>query len=178
MCRARPRALCVNAVIQWISEVMHFCPGLPIILVACKKDLRRDPRVVEELKKTNQRPVIPEEVCNGSARAMVDSDRGMNRAWPWHRRLGLSNTSSALLEPARVFERFSSTRPGLPLLAAPRRRTRAAPFCKRSVASISLARSDDGQCDGGIVLGWHVHPGLSLSPFLFLIHLVGPVIGL
>jgi len=46
---------------KWISEVMHFCPGLPIILVACKKDLRRDPRVIEELRKTNQRPVTPEE---------------------------------------------------------------------------------------------------------------------
>ena len=42
---------------------MHFCPGLPIILVGCKKDLRRDPKTVEELRKTNQRPVAPEEVC-------------------------------------------------------------------------------------------------------------------
>ena len=42
---------------------MHFCAGLPIILVGCKKDLRRDPRVIEELRKTNQRPVTPEEVC-------------------------------------------------------------------------------------------------------------------
>jgi len=46
---------------KWISEVMHFCNGLPIILVACKKDLRRDPRVIDELRKTNQRPVTPEE---------------------------------------------------------------------------------------------------------------------
>ena len=42
---------------------MHFCPNLPIILVGCKKDLRRDPRVIEELRKTSQRPVTPEEVC-------------------------------------------------------------------------------------------------------------------
>jgi Ras family protein A len=48
--------------LQWISEVMHFCAGLPIILVGCKKDLRRDPRVIEELRKTSQRPVTPEEV--------------------------------------------------------------------------------------------------------------------
>lgn len=47
---------------QWISEVMHFCAGLPIILVGCKKDLRRDPRVIDELRKTSQRPVTPEEV--------------------------------------------------------------------------------------------------------------------
>jgi len=46
---------------KWISEVMHFCHGLPVILVACKKDLRRDQRVIEELRRTNQRPVTPEE---------------------------------------------------------------------------------------------------------------------
>ncbi|KAJ7208606.1 P-loop containing nucleoside triphosphate hydrolase protein [Mycena pura] len=46
---------------KWIAEVMHFCAGLPIILVGCKKDLRRDPRVIDVLRKTNQRPVTPEE---------------------------------------------------------------------------------------------------------------------
>jgi len=46
---------------KWISEVVHFCPGLPIILVGCKKDLRRDPKTIEDLRKTNQRPVSPEE---------------------------------------------------------------------------------------------------------------------
>ena len=45
---------------------MHFCAGLPIILVGCKKDLRRDPRIIDELRKTNQRPVTPEEVCVAS----------------------------------------------------------------------------------------------------------------
>lgn len=50
--------------LQWISEVMHFCAGLPVILVGCKKDLRRDPRVIDELRKTSQRPVSPEEVCD------------------------------------------------------------------------------------------------------------------
>jgi Ras family protein A len=43
---------------------MHFCSGLPIILVGCKKDLRREPRVIEELRKTSQRPVTPEEVSS------------------------------------------------------------------------------------------------------------------
>jgi len=46
---------------KWISEVLHFCSGLPIILVACKKDLRKDPKTIEDLRKTNQRPVTPEE---------------------------------------------------------------------------------------------------------------------
>lgn len=63
--------LLANIAVQWISEVMHFCPGLPIILVACKKDLRRDPRVIEELRRTNQRPVTPEEVWDKSTRAGI-----------------------------------------------------------------------------------------------------------
>jgi GTPase SAR1 family protein len=47
---------------QWISEVLHFCQGLPIILVGCKKDLRHDPKTIEELTKTSQKPVTPEQV--------------------------------------------------------------------------------------------------------------------
>jgi GTPase SAR1 family protein len=43
--------------------VTHFCPGLPVILVGCKKDLRRERKVIEELKKTGQQPVTTEEVC-------------------------------------------------------------------------------------------------------------------
>ncbi|KZP15444.1 hypothetical protein FIBSPDRAFT_921127 [Athelia psychrophila] len=53
---------------KWISEVMHFCPGLPIILVACKKDLRREPRVTEQLRKTGQHPTTPEEGMAVAAR--------------------------------------------------------------------------------------------------------------
>ncbi|KAM3503289.1 hypothetical protein MY10362_004295 [Beauveria mimosiformis] len=46
---------------KWISEVLHFCQGLPIILVGCKKDLRYDQKVTSELAKTSQKPVSPEE---------------------------------------------------------------------------------------------------------------------
>ncbi|KAI8883178.1 GTP-binding protein rhoA [Backusella circina FSU 941] len=46
---------------KWISEVLHFCQGLPILLVACKKDLRNDPLKIEELRKTSQRPVTTDE---------------------------------------------------------------------------------------------------------------------
>ncbi|KAI9486421.1 MAG: GTP-binding protein rhoA [Benjaminiella poitrasii] len=44
---------------KWISEVLHFCQGLPIILVGCKKDLRNDPATIEELRKNSQKPVTP-----------------------------------------------------------------------------------------------------------------------
>jgi len=46
---------------KWISEVMHFCNGLPIILVGCKKDLRRDGRTIENLKRAGSKPVTAEE---------------------------------------------------------------------------------------------------------------------
>ena len=52
---------------QWISEVLHFCQGLPIILVGCKKDLRYDGKTIEELRKTSQKPVSPEEVRHYTA---------------------------------------------------------------------------------------------------------------
>ncbi|KAI9829053.1 MAG: GTP-binding protein Rho1 [Thelocarpon impressellum] len=46
---------------KWISEVLHFCHNLPIILVGCKKDLRYDQKTIEELHKTSQKPVTPEQ---------------------------------------------------------------------------------------------------------------------
>ena len=52
----------IQLFIQWISEVLHFCQGLPIILVGCKKDLRYDQKTIEELHKTSQKPVTPEQV--------------------------------------------------------------------------------------------------------------------
>ena len=51
-----------NILSQWISEVLHFCQGLPIVLVGCKKDLRFDQKTIEELHKTSQKPVTPEQV--------------------------------------------------------------------------------------------------------------------
>jgi Ras family protein A len=47
---------------QWCSEVHHFCPDVPKILVGCKKDLRFDQKTIEELRKTSQAPVTPEQV--------------------------------------------------------------------------------------------------------------------
>jgi Ras family protein A len=46
---------------KWAPEVNHFCSGIPILLVALKKDLREDEHVIEELRKTNQHPVTYDE---------------------------------------------------------------------------------------------------------------------
>ncbi|KAG0037006.1 GTP-binding protein Rho1 [Podila clonocystis] len=45
---------------KWYPEVQHFCGGLPILLVACKKDLRYDQRTIEELRRNNQSTVSSE----------------------------------------------------------------------------------------------------------------------
>lgn len=42
---------------KWISEVMHFCRDVPIILVGCKCDLRNDPATIEKLRQSGQQPV-------------------------------------------------------------------------------------------------------------------------
>ncbi|KAI9301360.1 Rho1 GTP-binding protein [Cunninghamella echinulata] len=46
---------------KWIPEILHFCQGIPIVLVACKKDLRNDPGTIAALQKESQRPVSYEE---------------------------------------------------------------------------------------------------------------------
>ncbi|KAJ2896769.1 GTP-binding protein Rho1, partial [Coemansia aciculifera] len=49
---------------KWISEVLHFCQGLPIILVGCKMDLRFDKYTIDELAKSNQAPVTYEKAAS------------------------------------------------------------------------------------------------------------------
>lgn len=46
-----------NVMEKWISEVLHFCQGVPIILVGCKADLRNDPQTLEQLRSQSQQPV-------------------------------------------------------------------------------------------------------------------------
>ncbi|GME81696.1 unnamed protein product [Ambrosiozyma monospora] len=42
---------------KWISEVLHFCQGVPIILVGCKIDLRNNQRTIQKLQELGQQPV-------------------------------------------------------------------------------------------------------------------------
>lgn len=46
---------------KWVPEVKHFCPNVPIILVANKKDLRNDENVRNELARMKQEPVKGED---------------------------------------------------------------------------------------------------------------------
>lgn len=47
---------------KWVPEVHHFCPGVPFVLVGCKRDLRNDENTIKELAKIKQKPVSEEEV--------------------------------------------------------------------------------------------------------------------
>ncbi|CAO3703851.1 unnamed protein product [Rhizopus stolonifer] len=44
-----------NITEKWVPEVKRYCPGLPIILVACKIDLRQDQTTIEELSKQSEK---------------------------------------------------------------------------------------------------------------------------
>jgi Ras family protein A len=46
---------------KWTPEVRHFCPNVPIILVANKKDLRNNEATKRELLKVKQAPLQHEE---------------------------------------------------------------------------------------------------------------------
>ncbi len=42
---------------KWMPEIRHFCGQCPVILVACKKDLRTDPQTIVKLKQDGERTV-------------------------------------------------------------------------------------------------------------------------
>lgn len=46
---------------QWIEESNERCPGVPIILVGLKKDLREDPLAMEEMRKKSLKFVTTKE---------------------------------------------------------------------------------------------------------------------
>ncbi|VVT49571.1 uncharacterized protein SAPINGB_P002335 [Magnusiomyces paraingens] len=50
-----------NAKTKWIEEVNELCPGVPVLLVGLKKDLRTNPVAVEEVRKRSSYFVSPEE---------------------------------------------------------------------------------------------------------------------
>ncbi|KAG8146053.1 hypothetical protein E2320_012462 [Naja naja] len=55
-----------NVLIKWIQEVSHFCRGIPILLVGCKTDLRKDKEHLKKLRSAQQEPITykqGEEAC-------------------------------------------------------------------------------------------------------------------
>ena len=58
---------------KWIPEVRHFCGQCPVILVACKKDLRNDAETIFQLKQDDERPVTTDVGKQIAAKAKVDA---------------------------------------------------------------------------------------------------------
>ena len=48
---------------QWVPEVRHFCPDVPILLVGMKTDLRNDPKTIAEHAKYSLSPITFDEAA-------------------------------------------------------------------------------------------------------------------
>jgi small GTP-binding protein len=46
---------------KWIREIERYCPGVPVVLVGSKADLREDEGIQHYLKDYGTRPITPEE---------------------------------------------------------------------------------------------------------------------
>ncbi|KAK2520546.1 hypothetical protein Q9966_013470 [Columba livia] len=46
-----------NILTKWYPEVNHFCRGVPVLLVGCKTDLRRDREVLQKLREGHLEPI-------------------------------------------------------------------------------------------------------------------------
>lgn len=50
-----------NIQAKWVPEVHHFCPNVPFLVIATKKDLRNDPAVRQQLAREKESIIRPEE---------------------------------------------------------------------------------------------------------------------
>ncbi|KYO39735.1 rho-related GTP-binding protein RhoF [Alligator mississippiensis] len=46
-----------NVLIKWYPEVSHFCRGVPLVLIGCKTDLRKDKEHLRKLRSSQQEPI-------------------------------------------------------------------------------------------------------------------------
>ena len=46
---------------KWVPEVQHFCPNVPFLLIATKKDLRNDPAIKQVLMREKLEVIRPEQ---------------------------------------------------------------------------------------------------------------------
>jgi len=58
ICFSVDNPLSATSVIEkWAPEIRRYCDRCPIILVACKTDLRNDPKTLAKLEKLGEKPV-------------------------------------------------------------------------------------------------------------------------
>uniref|UniRef100_A0A3P9L5S3 Ras homolog family member F n=1 Tax=Oryzias latipes TaxID=8090 RepID=A0A3P9L5S3_ORYLA len=46
-----------NVLVKWFPEVKHFCQDVPVILIGCKTDLRKDKECTRKLKANGMAPI-------------------------------------------------------------------------------------------------------------------------
>ncbi|XP_025258022.1 rho-related GTP-binding protein RhoF isoform X2 [Theropithecus gelada] len=46
-----------NVLIKWFPEVTHFCRGIPMVLIGCKTDLRKDKEQLRKLRAAQLEPI-------------------------------------------------------------------------------------------------------------------------
>ncbi|XP_037231367.1 rho-related GTP-binding protein RhoF isoform X2 [Falco naumanni] len=46
-----------NVAAKWYPEVNHFCRGVPLVLIGCKTDLRKDKEQLRKLRASKQEPI-------------------------------------------------------------------------------------------------------------------------
>lgn len=99
---------------KWISEVKHFCPRTPILLVGCKLDLREDPDVLQKLHGNGLQPVSTEEGTNvarligaeGYMECSAKTGHGVTEVFETATRLSLKTSTKS--KAARIEIRQSS----------------------------------------------------------------------
>jgi small GTP-binding protein len=53
-----------NVKTKWVPEIQHHAPGVPILLVGTKSDLRKDQSTVQQLNSRGQKMVTPESAAS------------------------------------------------------------------------------------------------------------------
>lgn len=76
---------------QWYPEVNHFCKEVPIIVVGCKTDLRKDRSLVKKLRKKRLEPVTYHRV--GTQPRRKGAGRGALCQAPQHSECGAEEGS-------------------------------------------------------------------------------------
>lgn len=55
---------------QWYPEVNHFCHGVPVVLIGCKTDLRKDKELLRKLRASRQEPITYNQVTTSAFQAV------------------------------------------------------------------------------------------------------------
>uniref|UniRef100_A0A8V1A9X0 Ras homolog family member F, filopodia associated n=1 Tax=Gallus gallus TaxID=9031 RepID=A0A8V1A9X0_CHICK len=53
-----------NVADKWYPEVNHFCQGVPLVLIGCKTDLRKDKEQLRKLRASKQEPITYNQVIS------------------------------------------------------------------------------------------------------------------